>query len=272
MVREAIARQLREGLPETEGSLEREALFVLDGVGGLQLSVNLTRAALAAVPDAPGTVMFRWQTPIRGNVLSDLMWLRRNRVQGARLARRILALRRDHRDSKIHVLAFSGGSGIAVFALESLRGRREVETLILACPALSPEYNLGSALACVRRAYALVSERDRLILGLGTKIFGTMDRRPCAAAGRVGFALPAEASAAELANYERLLELRWSPELKELGHYGSHAEWAGSRFLENHLMPMLRGNPLLPARTVTRRAAGRARIERGVGVRRTVPR
>ncbi|MCO6436013.1 MAG: hypothetical protein J5J06_02880 [Phycisphaerae bacterium] len=269
MVREAIALRRQFGLPEVDGSLEHGALFLLDGVGGLQLSVVLARAALAAETDAPGTIVFRWQTPVMGEMLSDLMWLRRNKVQAAKLARRILAVRRAHPEAKIHVLAVSGGSGIAVFAMEALRGRAVVETLILACPALSPGYNLGPALQCVERAYALVSHRDRLILGVGTSVFGTVDRKWCASAGRVGFELPIAASSSDLANYGKFRELHWSEDLEAVGHHGSHAEWAGRRFLEAHLMPMLRGEPLIEARPITRRTADRARSGPAGGAHRT---
>lgn len=240
----------RNGVPETMGNLDDEVVFILDGVGGAQFGPVLIRRALREEGHSLGTVVYDWQCGLRGEIWTDLMWLRRNRVMGARLARKLLAFRRDHPQATVHLVSYSGGTGIAVFALERLRGRPLIETLVMPCPALSPTYNLGPALRAVERAYALVSPKDWGILGLGTQIFGTTDRQFCHAAGRVGFRIPADATAADVEAYERLREIPWSRELRRYGHHGGHTGWAGVPFLRAHLLPILRGDPLLPVRPV----------------------
>ena len=240
----------RLGARESVGPLDDEVVFVLDGVGGFQFAPLLVRRALQREATAPGTIVVKWQFGIPGEIWTDLMWLRRNRVMAAKLARRLLAFRRAHPTTTIHLLAFSGGAGIAVFALEQLRGRRLVETLAMGCPALSPQYNLGPALQAVTRAYALVSHRDRGILGLGTRIFGTTDRKFGPAAGAVSFRIPPDASEEDIRAYARLREIRWSPGLKETGHHGGHTGWVSSPFLQQHLLPILRGKPLLSVHEV----------------------
>jgi pimeloyl-ACP methyl ester carboxylesterase len=187
---------------------------------------------------------------IPGLILVDLMWHRRNQVMAARLARKLLALRRAHPNATIHLVAFSGGTGIAVFALERLRGRVPIETLILACPAISREYNLGPALRGVQRCYALVSCRDRWLLGVGTRLFGTMDRRYERSAGLVGFARPEGLTAMDAEAYSRIREIHWSPELRRDGHAGGHTGWVHVPFLRRHLPALLAGKPLLPTRTL----------------------
>jgi hypothetical protein len=122
--------------------------------------------------------------------------------------------------------------------------------LVLACPAISPRYNLCQALHNVQRCYALVSARDRWILGLGTTVFGTTDRAFSSSAGRLGFRRPAGLSSADTAAYDRLREVRWSPELRAFGHSGGHTGWAKPTFLRAHLLPLLRGEPLLPTHEV----------------------
>ena len=193
-----------------------------------------------------GTVLFRWQTPVPLEIWTDLMWERRNRMMGLRLARRLLAFRREHPEAVIHLLAFSGGTGIATFACEWLAPRQLISTLILACPALSPQYNLAPALSVAKRCYALISRRDTFILGLGTSLFGTMDRRYGKGAGLTGFRLPAGLTPEEVAVYDRLREVRWSAELRRCGHHGGHTAWASPGFLARHLVPLLRGKPELP--------------------------
>ncbi|MEK6676917.1 MAG: hypothetical protein AABZ47_14850 [Planctomycetota bacterium] len=238
------------GVPEVVGAVGDEVLFIVDGVGGFQFAPLLVRRALRQIGSSLCTILYDWQFGLTGEIWTDLMWVRRNRVMGAKLARKILAFRREHPKVKIHVLAVSGGAGIAVFGCESLRGRRIIDTLILACPALSPTYPLGPALRTVERCYALVSRRDRFILGIGTTIFGTTDRRFTRAAGCVGFRLPPDVSQEDREMYDRLSEIRWTPELRRDGHPGSHTSWASPPFVRRHLLPMVHGRPLLPEWTI----------------------
>ncbi len=245
-----LVERVRNGVPQCVGSPDREVLVMLDGVGGFQFAPLLVRRALREEGSSLATILFDWQFGLPGEIWSDLCWHRRNRFMGRQLARKLLTLRRAHPGTTIHVVAFSGGAGIAVFACEALAGRKIIDTLVLPCPALSPDYNLGPALGAVERCYALVSSRDKWILGLGTRIFGTTDRRFVDSAGRVGFRPPAELSDPDRRAYERLHEIHWTPSFKQEGHQGGHTAWAAVGFLRKHLLPILRGEPLLPAHKV----------------------
>ncbi len=245
-----FAELVRYGLPESAGATDREVVFVLDGVGGFQFVPLLIRKAFRGQDGAPGTVIFRWQFGLPGEIWTDLCWRRRNERQAGVLAEKLIAFRRAHPQTTIHIVAFSGAAGIAVWACERLGGRAKIATLVLVCPALSPEYNLGSALRSVDRCYALVSARDRWLLGVGTTVFGTTDRRYGSAAGRVGFGRPASLSDDDARAYNRLREIRWSPALIEDGNSGGHTGWARVSFLRKHLTPILRGEPLLPVHDV----------------------
>ena len=242
---------LRYGLPEVQGSVDREVLFLVDGVGRFQAGALMARRALRDLGSDIGTILYDGQTPVYGEVLSDLMWYRRNRLMGAKFGRKLLTFRRQHPDTRIHVLAFSGGAGIAIFGLEALRGRALIDTLILACPAVSQAYNLAPALRAVQRCYALTSHRDSVILGLGTRIFGTTDRKFESAAGRVGFCIPLDASKGDAEVYARMRQVRWTSDLKKLGHPGGHTGWASPKLLRRHLLPLLQGDPHLSTHEVT---------------------
>ncbi|MFQ5463754.1 MAG: hypothetical protein ACE5E5_14150, partial [Phycisphaerae bacterium] len=183
---------------------------------------------------------------------------RRNRLMGLRLARKLLAFHRKHPKTKIYIVAYSGGAGIAVFACEALKHRPIIETLVLACPAISPHYNLAPALRNVGRAYALVSHKDRYLLGIGTRTFGTTDRVFTQAAGRKRFRIPAGASDADRLAYERMGEICWSPALKQVRHHGGHTGWLMVPLLEAHLIPILRGQPQLPVEPVQAESEPRA--------------
>ena len=64
---------------------------------------------------------------------------------------------------------------------------------MLLSPALSPTYDLAPALSAVRREMVVFwSPLDVIVLGLGTRIFGTIDRIKTVSAGLVGFRGPPE--------------------------------------------------------------------------------
>ncbi|MCH7807958.1 MAG: hypothetical protein IIB60_01930 [Planctomycetes bacterium] len=245
VVSTSLWERIRYGLPEVNGTVADEVLFVLDGVGGFQFAPLLIRRALRLEGSTLPTVLFHWQFCLPGEIWTDLMWYRRNRLMGLMLARRLLAFRRAHPKTRIHLLAYSGGAGVGVFACEKLKARGLIDTLVLACPALSPTYNLGPALLAVKQCYALVSHKDRWLLGLGTRIFGTTDRRFTAAAGMRGFEIPTTASTQDRQAYERMREIRWGPELKKTKHHGGHTGWVMVGFLRTHLLAILKAEPLL---------------------------
>lgn len=239
--------RFRQGMPEVVGPIDREVLFILDGVGGFQWLPLLIRRVWRQ-SDAPiGTIVYVWQCGLTGEMLTDLMWLRRNRYQSAQIARKLLAFKRANPRTTVHLLGYSGGAGLAVFACEQLRGRRVIDTLVLVAPALSPGYNLAGALSATQRCYGLVSRRDRWMVGLGTRLFGTIDRRFERSAGCVGFRIPPKLTEQDLQSYRRYREIGWSDALQQIGHHGGHTGWMAPAFLDTHLLPILRGEPRLPA-------------------------
>lgn len=240
----------RQGLPESVGPVEREAVLILDGVGGFQFMPLLIRRVVREENWPLGTLWYRWQCGLPVEIWTDLMWHSRNRRQAECLAGIITRFRDQHPHSRIHLVAYSGGCGIAAFTCERLAPLRMVDTMVLACPAISPTYNLAPALRAVNRCYALVSRRDNVILGAGTTVFGTVDRRFTCAAGMAGFRLPPGLSASDAAEYEKLKEIEWTPELRKFGHRGGHTGWANLPFLREHLLPLLRGEPRLLVRNI----------------------
>jgi len=235
----------RGGLALRVGDVSREVVFVLDGVGGFQFVPLLLRRAWRDDPDTPGTIMFRWQFGLPGEIWTDLCWRSRNLRKAAEFADVLADFHLREPAATIHILAFSGGAGIALWGCERLAGRAPIETMVLACPAISPGYNLATALGAVRRCYALVSHRDTGILGVGTTVFGTVDRLHCSSAGRTGFSMSPDLSDDDREVYDRLGEIHWTPELRSLGHRGGHTGWAQVAFLREHVLAMLQGEPKL---------------------------
>ena len=251
-----LTELLRRGVPGTVGSIDREVVFVVDGAGGFQAVPILLRRAWRGRHNAPGTIAVRWQFGLPGEIWTDLCWRRRNERKATEFAEQLVAFGARHTDTTIHIVAYSAGTAIAVWACEQLGSRVKIETLVLACSALSPTYNLGPALRSVERCYALVSERDHVILGFGTRVFGTMDRQYVSAAGRMRFSRPRSLSPQDVGAYDRLREIRWTPNLRAAGNAGGHSGFASVPFLREHMLAILRGEPKLAVHDVATEAIG----------------
>lgn len=232
---------IRHGLPDFVRRDGDDVAMLLDGVGGFQFVPLLVRKVIREDNLAISTTWFRWQMPIPGLMLVDLMWRSRNDRRAALLADKLRELHRQNRQRRIHLVAYSGGTGIAIFALEKLAGEVPIESLLLFAPALSPEYNLGPALRSVRRAYAMISRRDTWLLGAGTRIFGTMDRRRTPSAGLVGFRIPSPISDEDREAYAKLRIVSWNDSFRTDGHRGGHTGWAQVPFLRRHFRDLLTG-------------------------------
>ena len=129
----------------------------------------------------------------------------------------------------------SGGAGLVVWALERLP-EHSVETVVLLAPALSTGYDLSVASRAVKREIVVFwSPIDCIILGLGTRFFGTIDRVYGPAAGMLGFRLPLDDPA--VAN--KLAQVRWRLEMARTGNLGGHVGPDLPGFLKRYVAPLL---------------------------------
>src|SRR5690606_24574530 len=128
-------------------------------------------------------------------------------------AREIAEWREAHPADPFYLVGYSGGGGMAVLVVDALPAGVEIDRLILIAPAISPAYplerNVLPKVTGLVVSYA--SERD-LQVGWGTRTFGTIDRERVDSAGAVGFT----------ADDDKVVQWRWSPSARELGHRGSH--------------------------------------------------
>lgn len=136
---------------------------------------------------------------------------------------------------QITLTSHSGGTGIAVWALEKLPEKLHVRTLVLLASALSPEYDLTAALKHISgRAYVYYSENDTLVLGAGTQLFGTIDGKKSVAAGLVGFKVPADADKDQ---YQKLVQRPWVKDWMMFENAGSHIGCMSRPFVSQVLAP-----------------------------------
>jgi hypothetical protein len=179
--------------------------------------------------------IFDWTAGDPG--LGALTARKRNGRQAQEIADKIEARFREHPGGRIIIVSHSGGTGLAVWALEKLPADVHVDTVLLLSSALSPTYDLSAALRQVRgKVYAFTSSSDALVLGLGTSLFGTIDGKKVEAAGRRGFRRPAGANEAE---YEKLVPVPYQRRWVRDGNIGDHIGSISKRFAKNVLARLL---------------------------------
>ncbi len=225
----------------TADRMERGLVLVLPGIEGKsRYNVSIARGL-----DDGGVKMaiqiFDWTTEVPGGLLLNLADVERNRRMAEVLSSCVLHYRFHNPERPIHLVAHSGGAGVAIMALESLSQDTQVETAILLAAAVSPAYDLRAALERTRHGiYNYYSEHDKALLDVGTRIFGTMDRVRGRAAGSTGFRLPPGLDDPRSeALYRRLYNISWQPEMREHGNRGGHVDWADRRWVRDYLAPLI---------------------------------
>jgi pimeloyl-ACP methyl ester carboxylesterase len=145
----------------------------------------------------------------------------RNRRRARVIAETLVQTGRRYPEAPRTLIGFSGGGGLAAFVAEALPDDRPIDRIIMIAAALAPDYDLCPALEHTKLGLvSFNSGLDMVMLGLGTSVWGTMDRTPTESAGKVGFnteALPCDAS--------RIEQVFWRSEWIRLGHDGGHGGW-----------------------------------------------
>jgi hypothetical protein len=169
----------------------------------------------------------------------------RNEDQAKIVAEMITKQYRARPERPIYLTSHSGGAGPATWALEKLPPDVKVARYVMLAPALSPTYDLSKAMAHVSASvYCFFSKDDDLVLGTGTKLFGTIDGVRCEAAGRIGFEKPADA--ADATQYDKLIQRPYEAGWTRYGHIGGHVGCMSTPFVRAIVAPILLGKPASP--------------------------
>ena len=196
-----------------------------------------TRECEAGLREAGFEGEFRywaWQEPWQGwLVLPAIMDAPMLEREAGRLARFIEARRREHGATPIYLIGFSCGAYVAIRALELLDEDVSVDAAATLAGAFDPRRDLSAAMHHVSgRLVVCSSLADWMIVGLGTMLFGTGDRKHTLSAGMVGLRYRRPPN-------DRLLEIRWRPALIRQGCYGGHFTAPAALFITHHLAPKM---------------------------------
>lgn len=174
--------------------IDRGLVVILPGIEGKGISSESIREGLIDGGVSQRIETFEWGMPVPGlGMAFNQMDVARNRDQAEKLAIRIYEYQRAYPARPVFLVGHSGGSGVAVFALESLSRLRDAKCVngaILIASSLSADYDLSPALKNTRYGIVSVSNPfDLAVLGIGTVAMGNVDGTRSASAGRTGFVM-----------------------------------------------------------------------------------
>jgi pimeloyl-ACP methyl ester carboxylesterase len=217
---------------------EAGLVVLADGVGGLNLVGTSLRYVLPEAGLAHTLRVVPWGHGF-GRWHLDLTNVGNQDAHAQAIAAEVESFRASKPGAPVFLIGKSGGSGVIVRALEALPDE-SIERAILLAPALSPSYDLSFALRALRTEMVVFwSPLDVFVLGVGTRIFGTIDRRRMVSAGLVGFQRPDSLDDAGKAQYAKLRQVRWHPRMSRTGYMGGHVGLDLPAFLKAYVAPLL---------------------------------
>jgi pimeloyl-ACP methyl ester carboxylesterase len=139
------------------------------------------------------------------------------RLGGARLASYIQEYIDRYPGCEVNVVGLSAGTGVAVWALESLRAPYQVNNVVLLSSSLSSDYDVSHALTHTKgRIFNYYSPHDAVLTQL-MRVACTIDGKIAAeGAGAVGLHPPRGA--------ERIVNIEWNPEFARYSYCGGHMD------------------------------------------------
>ncbi len=225
----------------------RGLVLIADGIGGLDVCARSLRWVLNRRNLPLELHHLKWGHGV-GRWHRDLTRTGNVERRSAEAAEVLLQYREQYKDLPIYLIGKSGGSGVVVRALERLP-QRTVDRTILLAPALSPQYDLSKALSTIRNDLVVYySTLDWMILGVGTSLFGTIDRVHGPGAGLVGFQSPtiqkSERDRVSTESSGQIRAIRWHPGMVRAGYLGGHFTIDWPPFLSRYVVPLLQFGPL----------------------------
>jgi pimeloyl-ACP methyl ester carboxylesterase len=217
-------------------------VLIADGIGGLDLCGTGLIHVAAKAGLSHDVRIVPWGHGF-GKWHRDLTNVENHRIWAAEIVSEVKEFRERKPNAPVYLVGKSGGTGVIVRALEGLP-ENSVEVAVLLSSALSPNYDLSRALRAVKREMTLYwSPLDLIVLGVGTRMFGTIDRRKVVSAGLVGFRQPKDLDESGQAQYAKLKQIRWSPVMASTGYLGGHIGPDNPAFLKKYVLPLLHVAP-----------------------------
>ena len=229
----------------TPERLDRGYTIVVVGVNGdNSLSSGLVPGLVEG--GYPGAVeVVDWTTGFWPLFIYHLRAHDRHRTWAKTIAEKIVAYQNHYPGRPANLIGYSAGAVVAVKTLEALPEGREIDRAILLAGAISPWYDLRTALGRTRLGvWSYYQPQDAVALWAGTVLSGTADGYHTVSAGAVGFWTPFGLTADERQLYrDKLVQLPFRPQMIMSGNFGGHFQCVSRAFVAQWIAPVLIGSP-----------------------------
>jgi pimeloyl-ACP methyl ester carboxylesterase len=162
--------------------------------------------------------------------LSDIWNTDQHERHAREIADYIVQYKQQHPAAPVYVLGCSAGGQVALRAIELLPDGVSVTAATLLSAAVSPRRDVTGVLAHLDGPLInSCSLLDFAILGLGTRIVGTGDRKRSASAGMVGLR----------SRDPRVVNVSWRPSMIFTGRMGGHNSCMAPAYIARYLTPLM---------------------------------
>lgn len=225
----------------TPERLDRGLILILPGIEGESFINHSIAWGLADAGVDAAIEIFDWTTGLILLFPYHLRGARRHRRQADRLAQRIVEYRAAHPGKPVHLIGHSGGGAMSLLALAALPEGVTVTSAILLAPAISPQFEMRTALTRSERGvWNFRSSFDLLFEGIGTVLLGTVDGRHTPAAGVCGFREPFGLDEAGRTLYrEKLHTVPFTAGMITAFHFGGHLGSSNRVFVAEYVAPLI---------------------------------
>ena len=147
------------------------------------------------------------------------------RSSGALLGSDISSYLRNNPGAEANIIALSAGTGVAMWAAESMSPPYKINNMVLVGSSISSRYDTRKALENIRgNIYVYYASSDPVLQG-PVRLLGTIDGTFDDAAGLVGLR----------DGGGRIVNIGWSSRYSSLGWTGGHADCTNRRFVRSEI-------------------------------------
>ena len=217
----------------------RGLIVILPGIDGCTtVSDNIARGLDAAGLNM-AVELIDWRGSPRWSPL-HLTTRSQHLQQTVRIAGRIVGYAAENPGMPVHLIGHSAGAAMVLFVLRELGSVCQIDSAVLLSPAISRGFEIRSLLNVTRRGiWNFCSIADLPALGIGTLLFGTLDRRHSVSAGFLGFHQSPISADQEA---RALHQIRYSWRMAHRWNFGGHFGNTNAAFVRHYVAPLMQSS------------------------------
>lgn len=223
--------------------LEHGLIIILPGIEGCSSVNDSIARGLVAGQLSHAIQIIDWRRFRPWNPL-HLAMQRHNRAQARVIAESIVSYQRNFPGQPVHLIGHSAGAGMVLFVLEHLKKDQAVTSATLLSAAISRRFEVECLLDRTKTGiWNFYSPLDLPSVGLGTMLFGTMDRRYAVSAGALGFVTrnSQSMSSEEIQHHNpRLNQVPYQKGMMKSWNFGGHFGPTNAVFVRDNIVPICR--------------------------------